>query len=339
MNIRENVSLRPYNTFGIEANARFLTGVKTPENIIELWENPRFKNLPKLILGEGSNVLFLQDFEGLVVRNELEGEIESLNEGKDFVEIRVPGGMHWHDVVTYAVKQNWQGIENLALIPGKAATAPFQNIGAYGTEIADALIACHIIDLKTLRPVSFTREQCRFGYRNSIFKQNKGRHFITAIDLRLYPGRKPQVRYRALENYLHEKGVEEPDIQDIYEAVIHIRQSKLPDPAVTGNAGSFFKNPVVPKEKWEALKEKFSDIPTYPAGENQVKIPAGWLIDRAGWKGFREGDAGVHPKQALVLVNYGNATGFQIYKLSERIRADIYDRYGIELEREVQIIR
>ncbi len=336
MKIKEKISLRQFNTFGLDISADYFAIVTEPQQIIKLRKT--FPDLPKLILGEGSNVLFLEDFHGLVVRNEIKGDIEIIDRQTDYVDIRIPGGMHWHDVVTYAVEQNWQGIESLALIPGKAGTAPFQNIGAYGTEIAAVLIACHAIDLKNLTPVSFTNEQCAFGYRDSIFKQNKGRYFITSMDLRLYPGRPPRIRYRALENKLKEKGIKKPSILDVYQSVIEIRRAKLPDPTVTGNAGSFFKNPIISREHYEQLKKKYPDMPGYPFTDNRVKIPAGWLIDRAGWKGFREGDAGVHPKQALVLVNYGKASGYEIFKLSERIRADIFDRYHIELEREVQVV-
>ena len=298
-----------------------------------------YRDVPVLFLGEGSNVLFLEDFDGLVILNRLEGGIEILDRNRESIHITVSGGMHWHDVVRYAVEQDWQGIESLALIPGKAGTAPFQNIGAYGSELADVLTACYAIDTRTGRNLRLRKEECGFGYRNSLFKREPGRYFIHRLELRLYPGRRPQVRYRALENYLTERGIKHPAIQDVFRAVIDIRLSKLPDPAVTGNAGSFFKNPVIDRRHYEELKQRYPDLPAYPAGNERVKVPAGWLIDRAGWKGFREGDAGVHPKQALVLVNYGQATGFQIYKLAQRIMADVFDRYGIELEPEVRIIR
>ena len=336
MNIKQNASLRSHNTFGLDVRAGWLTEIHEPEQILDLYQT--FPDKRKLILGEGSNVLFLQDFDGLVILNRLGGQIEVLSETPGTVEIAVPGGLHWHDVVTYAVERGWQGIETLALIPGKAGTAPFQNIGAYGTEIAGVITRCHVIDLQEMKPLVLEKEDCGFGYRQSIFKQNEGRYFIHRMDLRLHPGAAPAVRYGALAGELERQGIHEPAVKDVYEAVIRIRRSKLPDPAEVGNAGSFFKNPVISRTPYEQLLERYPDLPSYPAGEGLVKVPAGWLIDRAGWKGFREGDAGVHPKQALVLVNYGHATGFQIYKLAQRIMADIWDRYGIELEPEVRII-
>jgi len=336
MEIQTNASLRPYNTFGLDIRADKLTVLTEPAQIVALYR--QFPAMRKLILGEGSNVLFLQDFDGLVMLNRIEGPIDILRQTAKTVEISVPGGLHWHDVVSYAVNNNWQGIETLALIPGKAGTAPFQNIGAYGSEIADVLVRCHVIDLETYEELVLPKEACRFGYRQSLFKQNPGRYFIHRIDLRLRPDAAPEIRYRALAQELQRRGITAPSIRDVFDAVIHIRQSKLPDPAQVGNAGSFFKNPVIDRRHYETLQEKYPDMPGYMVDESRVKVPAGWLIDRAGWKGFREGDAGVHPRQALVLVNYGNATGFQIYKLAQRIMADIYDRYGIELEPEVRII-
>lgn len=335
--VKENISLKALNTFGLDVKARYLASLHQADDLMPLLN--RFRHVPVLFLGEGSNVLFLEDFEGLVILNRLEGEIEILDQQEESIHIAVPGGMHWHDVVNHTVERGWQGIETLALIPGKAGTAPFQNIGAFGTELADVLTACHVIDTETGQNMRLTKDQCGFGYRDSLFKRRPGRYFIHRLELRLFPGRAPQVRYRALENYLNDQGITRPDIKDVFRAVVEIRRAKLPDPAVTGNAGSFFKNPVVGHEHYDRLAQAYPGLPAYPAGNDRIKIPAGWLIDRAGWKGFREGDAGVHPKQALVLVNYGNATGFQIYKLAQRIMADVFDRYGISLEPEVRIIR
>ncbi len=249
-------------------------------------------------------------------------------------------GENWHEFVLYCLKNDFGGLENLSLIPGNVGTAPIQNIGAYGVEIKDSFESCTAIDLQTLELKSFSREECRFEYRDSIFKNEaKGRYIITSVSFRLSKeNHKLNTSYGSIDLYLEEKGVKNPTISDVSKAVIDIRQSKLPNPKELGNSGSFFKNPVVPKQKLEELKEQFPEIPFYVVDEKLVKVPAGWLIDRAGLKGYREGDAGVHTKQALVLVNYGDATGQEILALSRKIQNKIQDMFGIEIIPEVNVI-
>jgi len=335
--IQENISLRPYNTFGIDVKAKYLTSVDRVEQLENLKE--KFPDERILFLGEGSNVLFLNDFDGIVVRNEIKG-IQVVQQTDEYEIWDIAGGEHWHDVVELSVKQNLSGIENLALIPGKAGTAPVQNIGAYGREIKDVLISCEAFDLTNGRYRVFSNEECQFGYRDSLFKrpENKNRYFIYRIRLRLIPNGTPETGYRALQQYFTENHIDKPSIKDVFDAVVHIRRSKLPDPAEIGNAGSFFKNPVVDAGKFKALISAYPSMAYYKISDDSYKIPAAWLIDNAGWKGYREGDAGVHHKQALVLVNYGRATGRDIYRLSQKIIDDIKEKYGLELEREVQII-
>jgi len=335
--IQENISLRSFNTFGIDVKAKYLTSVDRVKQLESLKE--KFPGERILFLGEGSNVLFLNDFDGIVVRNEIKG-IQMVQQTDEYEIWDIAGGEHWHDVVELSVKQNLSGIENLALIPGKAGTAPVQNIGAYGREIKDVLISCEAFDLTNGRYRVFSNEECQFGYRDSLFKrpENKNRYFIYRIRLRLIPNGAPETGYRALQQYFTENHIDKPTIKDVFDAVVDIRRSKLPDPAEIGNAGSFFKNPVVSLKQFEKLTSRHPDMPHYKISENHYKIPAGWLIEQAGWKGYREGDAGVHFKQALVLVNYGNASGEDIYELSEKIIRDINDKFGIRLEREVQVI-
>ena len=249
-------------------------------------------------------------------------------------------GEDWHEFVLYCLDQGWGGVENLSLIPGCIGASPIQNIGAYGVEIKDVLLRVEAVSRKDGRKEVFGNSSCKFGYRDSIFKRShKNQYVITAVVLRLEKNRKVNVSYGAIQSELEKMGVDSPGIRDVSNAVIRIRKSKLPDPKLLGNAGSFFKNPVVTREKYQSLKKRYPQIPSYPVNDDQVKIPAGWLIDHAGWKGRRFENYGVHEKQALVLVNYGGATGNKIYQLSEKILQDIAERYGISLEREVNIIK
>jgi len=337
VNIRENISLRPYHTFHTEVKARRFAEAGSTDELRRILDS--YGDEPVLFLGEGSNVLFLNDFEGTVIRNEIKGLNEiRLNDREVLWEIG--GGENWHETVRRAVERNLAGMENLALIPGKAGTAPVQNIGAYGREIKDILHSCDVLDLHTGKTRTFSNSDCAFGYRQSLFKQpeNRGRYFIYRIRVRLTRNGEPVTTYRALQEYFRRHGIVRPDIKDVFNAVVSIRREKLPDPAETGNAGSFFKNPVVDEAFFRVYIERYPEAPYYALPDKRYKIPAGWLIDRAGWKGYREGDAGVHPKQALVLVNYGNASGRDIYRLSEKIRRDISDKYGIDLEREVTLV-
>ncbi len=337
--MKKNVSLKTYNTFGIDVKADWLAEINSEEQVLTIIDD--LPEMPKLILGQGSNVLFLNDFKGIVLHNNILGK-RIIDETDESITVKVNGGESWHDFVMWAVKHNYGGIENLALIPGKVGTAPMQNIGAYGVEVKDVIESVHTLNMTTCYPKVFSKEDCAFGYRDSIFKKpgNKGQYFINAVTFKLYK-KNYQVKtgYGAIKQVLAEKGIHKPDIKDIAEAVIEIRRSKLPDPKETGNAGSFFKNPFVSKEKLAQLQDRYPGIPFYKTADKQIyKIPAGWLIDRAGWKGKRFGHVGVHPKQALVLVNYGGATGQEVKKLAEEIIADIQDKYDIVLTPEVNFI-
>ena len=334
----EKASLKKYNTFGIDACANEIVTIKSVNQLKEWYEKNPGKKF--LILGEGSNVLFINDFDGTVLLNEIQGK-KILREEDEKILLQVKGGEKWHDLVMWAVDNDYGGIENLALIPGKTGTAPIQNIGAYGTEIKDVISKVHAFDFKTGKLVEFHPAECRFGYRDSIFKkpENKNRYFITGIDLELSrKNHRLNFSYGAIRDILSKKGIKNPGIKDIAEAVIEIRKSKLPDPAKTGNAGSFFKNPIVDREKFEKIKKKYPDIPFYELDENHIKIPAGWLIEKAGFKGKKYGNAAVHDKQALVLVNLGNARGNEIKNLAEKIINKVKEKFDIILHPEVNFI-
>ncbi len=335
----KNVSLKKYNTFGIDVKADWLAEIDSVEQVLTIIDD--LHDMPKLILGEGSNVLFLNDFKGIVLHNKIKG-IKIIEETENDIIVDVNGGENWHEFVMWAVNNNYGGIENLALIPGKVGTAPMQNIGAYGAEVKDVIDRVYTIDMTTCAPKTFSKDACGFGYRHSVFKlpENKNKYFIHKVRFKLYKkGYQVNTTYGAIQNVLNRKNIMNPCLKDVAEAVIDIRQSKLPDPKITGNAGSFFKNPFVQLEKFKNLQKTYPDIPFYKTeNKNLVKIPAGWLIDRAGWKGKRFGDAGVHPKQALVLVNYGRATGKDIKNLADKIIADIQEKYNILLQPEVNFI-
>lgn len=336
MDILENVSLKPYNTFGIDVNARQLVEVSTVEELREVLQ--KFYASELFILGGGSNMLLTKDVEQTVLHINLKGK-EMVRETDDEVVVKAMAGENWHQFVLYCIEKGFGGVENLSLIPGNVGTAPIQNIGAYGVEIKDTLESCTALDVQTLELKTFSREECRFDYRDSIFKNEaKGKYIIISVSFRLT--KKEHIlntSYGSIDTFLEEKGVRNPGLKDISDAVISIRQSKLPDPRELGNSGSFFKNPVVRKSVLLELQKKFPEMPFYVFDEEQVKIPAGWLIDRAGLKGYREGDAGVHAKQALVLVNYGNATGQEILALSEKIQERIDDMFNIKITPEVNI--
>jgi len=335
MQFLENFDLSSYNTFGIQARTRYFAKISSVAELTNLSVDHK---LPLMILGGGSNVLFTRDFDGYILRNEIKG-IEKTSEDEDHVYLRVGAGENWHGFVEYSISQGYAGIENLALIPGFTGASPMQNIGAYGVEIRDVFHRLDAFHLHDGELVSFAAKDCEFGYRESVFKRKfKGLFAISHVEFRL--NKKPvfNTRYGAIEQELEKMQVKEPSIRAIADAVINIRRSKLPDPAVIGNAGSFFKNPEIPLEKFDILKSKFPGIIGYPIDNNRIKLAAGWLIEHAGWKGYREGNAGVHDKQALVLVNYGGAKGSDIYALSSKIIDSIRDRYNVELEREVNIV-
>lgn len=337
--ITEYQSLKAYNTFGVPAQARYFTSFSTAEELRELLGHAIVKNNPRLILGGGSNMLFVRNFDGIVLKNELKG-IETVHEDEHHYYVKSAAGEVWHQLVMHCIKNNYAGMENLALIPGCVGASPMQNIGAYGVEIKDvfhSLEAMHVHD-GSIR--TFTLEECNFGYRESIFKRaEKDNWVILSVTYRLNKRAVLHTSYGAIEEELDKMHLDNVSIKDVANAVIAIRSSKLPDPKVIGNAGSFFKNPVVPIEVYRAIQEHHNNAPGFPVDDQHVKVPAGWLIERAGWKGKNIGNYGVHEKQALVLVNYGGATGEQIYDLSSAIISDIQSKFGIELEREVNIIK
>lgn len=338
MIIRENHSLKKLNTFGIDVAAKYFAETSSIEDIKEILSETKFTNLPKLILGGGSNLLFTKNFNGVVLKNNLKG-IELIHEDADFYYVRSAAGEVWHQLVMHCIQYNYAGLENLSLIPGNVGASPMQNIGAYGVEIKDhfhELEALHIAD-QTIHV--FNNQDCRFGYRESVFKHElKNQFIITSVTFKLL--KRPQINtsYGAIEKELEAMGVKEITIGEVSKAVCNIRRSKLPDPAEIGNAGSFFKNPEVTKQKYDTIKNEFPAIVGYNLENGNIKLAAGWLIEECGWKGKTFGDAGVHKLQALVLVNYGNAQGNEIYDLSQKILDSVKEKFGVELEREVNII-
>ncbi len=337
MHIQENVSLKPYNTFGIDVPASHFLEISSPETLREAIFK---KDLPApFVLSGGSNILLTAPLNALVLYINISGR-EIIREDSREVIIRAMAGENWHELVLWSLKQGFGGIENLALIPGKAGTAPIQNIGAYGVELKDVFEACTAMDMQTGSLKRFDKDQCRFGYRDSFFKrEGKGRFIILSLELRLTKkNHRRSTSYGAIEQELTSRGISDPSPGDIAEAVIAIRQRKLPDPARLGNSGSFFKNPVIPLSLFEKLREKRPDLPGYPQEDATVKVPAGWLIDQCGLKGFRSGDAGVHQKQALVLVNYGGASGEDILRLARHIQETVKEEFSIELQPEVNIV-
>ncbi|HEV7383103.1 MAG TPA: UDP-N-acetylmuramate dehydrogenase [Dyadobacter sp.] len=338
MEIKEHVSLLRFNTFGLDVHARYFAEAKSEEEIQKLLADPLYKDIPRFILGGGSNVLLTRDIDALVIHPDIKG-IKKLKEDEQYIWLQVGGGEGWHDLVMYCVSNGYAGIENLSLIPGTAGAAPMQNIGAYGVEVKDVIEEVRAISLATGESRIFTNEECQFGYRESIFKKElKDQYIITGIVIRL--NKKPEfhVEYGDISKTLTEMGVTDLSIQAVSQAVIHIRQSKLPDPAVIGNAGSFFKNPEIDQSVFDRLKRDFPTLPGYPTVPGKIKVPAGWLIEQAGWKGFRDGQIGVHERQALVLVNYGGGKGEDIRILSEKIKASVADKFGISLSTEVNFI-
>ncbi len=333
--IQHNVNLKSFNTFGISAIADSFIEISSLQ---ELQQLPLHSSDDYLVLGGGSNLLFTQNPKGLVIKNRLKG-IEIVNETVDHVFVKVASGEIWHQFVLHTIQNNWGGIENLSLIPGSVGASPMQNIGAYGVEIKDVFESLEAFHIDTKELHQFNKEECQFGYRESVFKRRlKGQYFITSVTYRLSKNPTINSSYGAITAELEKVGVHQPTIKDISEAVIRIRSSKLPDPKEFGNAGSFFKNPVISIQLFNRLKEEYPTIPSYPINEREVKVPAGWLIEQDGWKGKTIDNYGVHKNQALVLVNYGGAKGVDIYNLSSQIIQSIKNRFGIELEHEVNII-
>lgn len=336
---QQNVSLKPYNTFGIEAVAKSFATFHSIEELNALLnDSPLTTHYSPLILGGGSNVLLTKDVDGLVLKNELSG-IEKVGEDEDHVYIKSGAGENWHQFVLYCLKNNYAGVENLALIPGSVGASPMQNIGAYGVELKDVFHSLEAFHIKEKAVHTFSLNDCRFGYRESVFKHHlKGQFIITSVTYKLFKKPIYNTSYGAIHQELENMGVKELNIQTISQAVINIRSSKLPDWKLIGNAGSFFKNPEIDKNQYEDLKKLHPAMVAFPLPNGNVKLAAGWLIEQCGWKGYRNGDAGCYPKQALVLVNYGTATGREIFELSEMILQSVKQKFCITLEREVNII-
>lgn len=334
--LQRNVNLAPFTTFAVEAKTAYFASFTTIEELKKLLSEVKDRKL--LILGGGSNILFRNNFDGVTLHNKIQG-ISTVKEDENYIVLKVGAGEVWHDFVLYTLSKGWGGVENLSLIPGSVGASPMQNIGAYGVEIKDVFESLEAVEISSGELRTFSHEECQFGYRESIFKKSlKDKYVITSVSYRLSKHPVLNTSYGAIENELKSMGVLHPTIQDVSKAVIAIRQSKLPDPKEIGNAGSFFKNPIISLSHFEKLKKEYPEIPSYKVSEVEVKVPAGWLIDKAGWKGKTIQNYGVHKKQALVLVNYGKASGEDIYELSEKIIKDIQLRYGILLEREVNII-
>jgi UDP-N-acetylmuramate dehydrogenase len=336
--IQQNIPLRQYNTLGIDTVARYFAAFNSVNELGDLIENNPNTGIPPLIIGGGSNMLFKNNVNGLVLKNDIPG-LSIVKEDADHVYIKAGAGEVWHKFVQYCLQHNFAGVENLSLIPGCVGASPMQNIGAYGVEIKEIfeeLEAFHVHD-KTVQV--FKAADCAFGYRESVFKRKlRNQYVILNVTYRLNKMPTLNISYGAIEQELERMGVQNVTIQAVSQAVINIRTSKLPDPAKIGNAGSFFKNPSVDVTFYEQLKKDYPHLVGYPNGDGTVKLAAGWLIEQSGWKGYRRGDAGVHEKQALVLVNYGHATGQDIYNLSEDVMKSVHDKFGVELEREVNVV-
>ncbi|MEY3946584.1 MAG: UDP-N-acetylmuramate dehydrogenase [Bacteroidota bacterium] len=334
-------SLKELNTFGIDVHCQHFFSVEDEQALQDLLTDPSFKSLKDnypdfLVIGGGSNILFTKDVKGIVLKISI-GGVTFREEMDEHIVVRVGAGVEWHYFVDFAVLQDWGGIENLSCIPGTVGAAPMQNIGAYGVEVANVIEAVHAYDTHEDRFVRFSKEECAFGYRESFFKrEGKDRYIITSVDFRLTRKHVLHLDYGAIKDELMKQKIENPGITDVSRVVCAIRASKLPQPKQIGNAGSFFKNPVIDVQLMETLHSHHPDIPHHASGEG-FKVPAGWLIEQAGWKGYREGDAGCHEKQALVLVNHGKATGREILNLASKIQEDVFGKFGISLEREVNI--
>ena len=338
MNIIENYPLLKLNTFGIDVKAKYFTSINTINELIEVTKTNVFKDLELLILGGGSNILLTKDFDGLVILNNIKGK-EIIDQNQQSIFLKIGAGENWHELVMYCVDNGWGGIENLSLIPGNTGTAPMQNIGAYGVEIKETFIELEALEISSGKIVKFNNSDCEFGYRESVFKNKmKNQYIILNITLELKKNPVLNINYGDVKAILESQNIKNPDIKEVSNAIISIRQSKLPDPKKIGNSGSFFKNPIVSLNLLELIKKKYPNVVNYEINENEFKIAAGWLIERAGWKGKKFNNYGIHEKQALVLVNYGLANGMEIFELSEKIILDIKDKFGIKLEREVNII-
>jgi UDP-N-acetylmuramate dehydrogenase len=337
MEIISQFSLKNYNTFGIEAKAKQFVAVHTVAELKTILQQHREDK--KFVLGGGSNMLLTKDIDALVIHIDLKGK-KILKEDDDFVWVESQAGENWHEFVLWTINQNLGGLENMSLIPGNVGTTPVQNIGAYGTEIKDTFVSCDAMNIATLQMKTFHKDECEFGYRESVFKNKvKDQYIITSVVFKLTKrNHKINISYGDIAAELSKHQITTPQLKDVSNAVIAIRQSKLPDPKELGNSGSFFKNPILLKSDFEKIHAKFPEMKFYEVSDTEVKVPAGWLIEQAGFKGKRFGDAGIHKNQALVLVNYGNATGQEILNVSKEIQKTIYHTFGIHIEAEVNVI-
>lgn len=338
MEFLQNISLKPFNTFGLDVSARYFCRVSTLEELFAALNHAQELQTEVLVLGGGSNVLFTKDFNGLILKNELKS-IEKIGEDEDFVYLKAGAGEVWHEFVLHCLAQNLAGVENLALIPGSVGASPMQNIGAYGVEIKEVFHELTAVHRKEGYQQVFNKSECLFGYRESVFKNKyKDQFVITSVTYRLRKKPELKIEYGAIRLELEKQLVEQPTIQAVARAVMAIRSAKLPNPAEIGNAGSFFKNPSIDNRHFLQLQNEFSSIVGYSNADGTVKLAAGWLIEQCGFRGFRNGDAGVHQKQALVLVNYGSAVGSELLQLSIDIRKAVQDKFGVTLTTEVNII-
>lgn len=337
MQVLENISLKTLNTFGVEARAEYFVDIESENDLQDLFSDDKWRDYPRLVLGGGSNMLFTQNFGGLVIHLKIQG-LSAEIEGND-VYVRAGAGIVWNDLVNYCVDNDYAGIENLSLIPGSVGASPVQNIGAYGVELQDIFHSCRAFEISTGKIKVFSKEDCAFSYRDSVFKSSfKGLYIITEVTFKLSKIFKPNVSYGAITEELAKRGINVPNIKQLSQVISHIRVSKLPDPTTIGNAGSFFKNPIIAESTFNRLKSQFADIVHFPAGEGYVKVSAGWLIEQCDWKGKVVGNTGTWKNQALVLVNHGHATGDEIFQFSSSIIDSVNATYGILLEREVNII-
>ena len=335
--IESKVSLKQFNTFGIDVSSKFFAQAQNEDEVRSVIQSNEFLNNENLILGGGSNILFTKNFDGIVLRNNI-GGVEVLEETSESVLVKVGGGVVWHEFVLFCISQGWNGTENLSLIPGSVGASPMQNIGAYGVEIKEIFHELEAIHLKTGEIQYFNNTECDFGYRESVFKnKHKGEYLISRVTFRLSKIPNFNVSYGAIEKQLEVMNVRDLTAKSVSDAVVSIRQSKLPDPKKIGNSGSFFKNPIVDELIYKEVKRKYPDAVGYSVGKGKMKLAAGWLIDQAGWKGKTIDNYGVHKNQALVLVNYGGATGKQVYDLSTEILLSVKEKFGVDLEREVNI--
>jgi UDP-N-acetylmuramate dehydrogenase len=338
MQLHENQSLKNLNTFGVDVRTKLFAEVFAEDELIDLLSDEKINRERKLILGGGSNILFTKDFEGLVIKISIAG-INVVEENNDNVLIEAGSGVIWDELVKFCVQNNLGGIENLTLIPGTVGAAPIQNIGAYGQELADSFDSLRGVFISTGKKKTFTKSECRFSYRSSIFKEELKNDFvITSVRLKLSKNPKPNINYKALNDYFSKKKIINPSIEDMSNAVSEIRRSKLPDPTRIGNAGSFFKNPVMNEDLFQIIKSEFPDIVSFPSESGKIKISAGWLIEKSGWKGKRVGGVGTSPDHALVICNFGNATGAEILEFAMRIKEEVSNKFGIILEEEVNIL-